>query len=327
MIGTADLDRAAVPEPRTVVYHPTLGPAIADVLRAGSAPGTVVACTTEREMAAALEHADVLMATHCDVGAVVRSPRLKWIQSLASGVEDWFHAPGPPRCPLTRMTGVYERYMAEYVMAHLLARSQEIGRLKDAQRAREWDHFETRSLKGKVLGVAGLGHVGSAVASRAAAFELAIWGLRRDPTAASPDERIDRVFGPEERLEFFRGLDFLVLALPLTKTTRGFLDEEALGALPSAAVVVNIGRGGLADESALTAALVSGRIAGAVLDTFAVEPLPAESPLWGLDNVTITPHMAGAVHAAEVAAICLRNLVEFVSGRIPEPVVVLDRGY
>jgi phosphoglycerate dehydrogenase-like enzyme len=223
------------------------------------------------------------------------------------------------------MTGVYERYMAEYVMAHILARTQALGRLAEAQRAREWLPFDTISLKGKALGVAGVGHVGSAVARKAAAFEMTTRGFRRGAGAAPSG--FGSVFGPDERLDFFAGLDFLVLALPLTAATRGFLDEEALDALPSTAVVVNIGRGGLADERALTGALVSGRIAGAVLDTFALEPLPAESPLWSLPNVTVTPHMAGAVHPGEVGAICLANLFEFASGRLPGPVVDTEQGY
>ena len=256
---------------KTVVYHPTLAPALAAVLRDGGAPGTIRTASTEDEMAAELQDADVLMATHCDVSAVVGSPRLRWIQSLASGVEDWFVPPGPPHCPITRMTGVYERYMAEYVLAHILARTQGLARLAGAQRAREWLPFDTTSLKGKVLGLAGVGCVGRALAGKAAAFEMTIRGFSRGGGAV---DGVEHVFAADDRIEFLRELDYLVLALPLTPATRGFIDAEALDALPSTAVVVNIGRGGLADEEALTAALASGRIAGAVLDTFAAEPLP-----------------------------------------------------
>lgn len=312
---------------RTVVYHPEIGQEIAEVMRAGNAPGTIIACTTEKDMASEMEHADVLMATHCDLTAAVRGPRLRWVQSLASGVEDWLKPPGPPKCPITRMTGVYERYMAEYVMAHVLALTQELARLGAAQAAREWLTLQTTSLQGKVIGVAGLGHVGSAVASRASAFEMTVWGLRREANGRPPSRHVERVFGPGDRAEFFGGLDFLVLAMPLTRDSRGFVDAGALKALPSRAILVNISRGGLVDENAMTAALVSGEIAGAILDTFAVEPLPRESPLWGFPNVTVTPHMAGAVHASEVGAICARNLIEFASGRIPAPIVDVSRGY
>src|SRR5262249_21086184 len=204
-------------------------------------PGTIGACSTGDEMAAELRDADVLMATHCDPRSVVESPTLRWVQSLASGVEDWFRPPGPPACPITRMTGVFERYMAEYVFAHLLARTQELARLSEAQRAREWAPFDTISLKGKVLGLAGVGHVGAAVAGRAAAFERRVRGLSRN---GSPVAGIERVYRREERDDFLRGLDVLVLAMPLTDATRGFLDAAAVAALPPTAVVVNIGRGG-----------------------------------------------------------------------------------
>jgi phosphoglycerate dehydrogenase-like enzyme len=163
--------------------------------------------------------------------------------------------------------------------------------------------------------------------SKAVAFEMTVRALRREAGTGPAVTGVERVFGRDERLEFFGGLDVLVLAMPLTAATRGFLDGEALSALPPTAIVVNISRGGLADEEALIEALVSGRIAAAVLDTFAVEPLPPESPLWSLPNVTVTPHMAAPVRPAEVGAICLRNLLEFDSGRVPEPVVDTGRGY
>ena len=146
--------------PRTVVYHPRIGREIVDAMRAVDAPGTLVACTTEDEMDAAVSDADVLMATHCGLAAVVEAPRLVWIQSLASGVEDWMLPPGPPRCPITRMTGIYEHYMAEYVLGYLLERTQEMARIRVAQEARAWEVFEKSSLAGSTIGIAGTGHVG-----------------------------------------------------------------------------------------------------------------------------------------------------------------------
>jgi phosphoglycerate dehydrogenase-like enzyme len=135
------------------------------------------------------------------------------------------------------------------------------------------------------------------------------------------------VFDRSDRDAFLSDLDYLVLAMPLTSDTRRFIDATALAALPSHAVLVNISRGGLVDETALIAALSSGRLAGAVLDTFETEPLPRESPLWRLHNVTVTPHMAGAVYADELGPICARNLSLFASGKLPQPVVNLRTGY
>jgi phosphoglycerate dehydrogenase-like enzyme len=313
--------------PTTVVYHPRIGREIVEVMRAAAAPGTLVACTTEAEMAREMARADVLMATHCDLAPVMAGTRLQWIQSLASGVEDWMGPPGPPRCPITRMAGVYECYMAEYVLGFLLLRTQEVDRLRAAQSARAWEPFEKGSLKGATIGVAGMGFVGSAVARCAAAFEMTVWGLCRDARGRALDAHFQRVFGSADRAEFFAGLDVLVLAMPITPSTRGIIDEAALKALPAHAILVNISRGGLVDEEAMTRALAAGDLAGAVLDTFVVEPLPGESPLWTLPNVTVTPHNAGAVHAGEVGAICARNLKEFAAGRLPGPLVDLSRGY
>jgi phosphoglycerate dehydrogenase-like enzyme len=312
---------------RTVVFHPTISRELVETMRLEKAPGTIVACSTEKELESELERSDVLMAAHCDPTAVARSTRLRWVQSLASGIERWFEPPGPPSCPITRMTGVYERYMAEYVLAHLLYRSQELGPLREAQEAREWALLQTTSLHGRALGIAGVGHVGAEVARLACAFGMDVVGLRRDSAGAPPAASVRRVFGLEEKEEFLRDLDFLVLAMPLTPGTQSFIDARALEALPARAVLVNISRGGLVDQEALTAALVGGSIAGAVLDTFAVEPLPPDSLLWSLPNVTITPHMAGAVYPDEVGRICARNLATFASGTVPEPVVDVTRGY
>lgn len=311
----------------TVVYHPVIGREIAAAMRAADAPGTIVACTTEAEMAEAMAGADVLMATHCDLAPVVSAPRLRWIQSLASGVEDWMGPPGPPRVPITRMAGVYEAYMAEYVLGFLLLRTQEVDRIRASQAARAWEPFEKAALRGSTIGIAGTGHVGSAVARCAAAFEMRVLGLCSDPAGRAAHGSFERIYGSDDRDEFLADLDVLVLAMPVTPNTRGMIDASALAALPERALLFNISRGALVDEPALVRALAAGEVAGAVLDTFAVEPLPAESPLWALPNVTVTPHNSGAVHAHELGVICARHLAEFAAGRLPEPLVDLSRGY
>ena len=144
---------------------------------------------------------------------------------------------------------------------------------------------------------------------------MRVHGLCRAPADREHDAAFERVFATNELLAFLADLDVLVLALPLTPSTRAIIDERALAVLPTRAVVINIARGGLIDEPALERALADGALGGAVLDTFTREPLPPESPLWGLRNVTVTPHNSGAVHPHELAAICTRNLREFTRGR------------
>jgi phosphoglycerate dehydrogenase-like enzyme len=156
---------------------------------------------------------------------------------------------------------------------------------------------------------------------------MSVVGLRRGVPTDGTFPDVEHVFSIADKARFLEKLDYLVLAMPLTPASVRFLDSEALRVLPSHAVIVNISRGGLVDEPALADALESGAIGGAVLDTFESEPLPGASVLWSLPNVTITPHMAGAVYATEVAEVCARNLNLFVSGYVPEPVVNLASGY
>ena len=256
---------------RTLIFHESIADEIIDAMRVDGAPGDLVPCSTDVEFEAEIEACDVLMAAHCHMAPVMRSTRLRWVQSLASGIESWLLPPGPPQCPITRMTGVYEVYMAEYVMAHLLYRSQELEALRDSQEKKRWIEalgLQAISLRGKTMGIAGLGHVGSEVARLASAFGLNIMGCTRTRTIGDHEANGLQIFSLDEKRQFLTGLDFLVLAMPLTPQTTHFVDEEALEALPSRAVIVNISRGGLVDENALTAAVVGGRLAGAVLDTF-----------------------------------------------------------
>jgi phosphoglycerate dehydrogenase-like enzyme len=311
---------------KTVVLHDRIAAELVAVMELHGAPGTIVPCTSEAKLAEALEDADVLMAAHPDMSIVNAAPRLRWIQSLASGVETWVAPPGPPACPITRMTGVYEAYMAEYVAAHLLYRTQRLAELRAAQHDRRWADLMTTSVRGRTIGIAGIGHVGSAVARIATALGLTVRALR---LGSSPSEigHVDRVFTIEEKPAFLDELDFLVIAMPLTSVSRQFLDATAIAALPSRAIVVNVSRGGLVDEAALTAALVRGDLAGAVLDTFEEEPLPQDSPLWAIPSVTVTPHMAGAVYPDEVGRVCADNLRAFAAGVLPAPIVDIARGY
>lgn len=259
--------------------------------------------------------------------------RVRWLQSLSAGVESWLAPPGPPPWPITRMTGLYERYVSEYVFAHLLNRSQRLDVLAAAQSRREWIPraqwmaTRTSSLHGQVIGVAGLGCIGRQVAELGAAFGMSVRGLRRRPAASAAPSGQVRIFGRPDLAQFLTGLDVLVLTLPLTPQTRGLIGAAELAKLNPSAIVINVGRGPLIDEAALLRALRARKLGGAVLDTFAVEPLSAGHPLWGTPSVTITPHMAGEASAAEVAEVCAPNISRFLRGEIPGVLADPGRGY
>lgn len=296
----------------------------------------LVSCASETEVMEKIRTATILVSTPVSASTISAGAELRWIQSLAAGIEGWLNSV-PPTIPITRMTGVYERYMAEYVFAHLLFDSQKLEELAHAQAHRTWERMNqygplaakyTRSLAGLTLGVAGLGHVGTAVARLAKAFGMHVIGLRRSSNRpSSGGEVADSYFGRSELDEFLAGLDVLVLTLPATPETNGMFGIREFRLLPRGATVMNIGRGQAIDEVGLLTALREGQVGRAVIDTFRQEPLPMDSPMWDAPNITVTPHMAGAVYAHELARVVALNIRSFLRGQIPDPIVDRSLGY
>jgi glyoxylate/hydroxypyruvate reductase len=190
-----------------------------------------------------------------------------------------------------------------------------IPELRRRQEARHWERYTTKQLAGQRALVVGLGGIGRKVAQSFAALGVDVWGLGRDGGDYQVPA-LSRVIGRSDLDEALPQINVLVLACPLTAQTEGMIGAAQIGLLKPDAVVVNIARGQLVDQAALTVALRDGRIAGACLDVFAVEPLPPDDLLWGLDNVILSPHSASTV-ASENAALTdlfIDNLGRFCSG-------------
>lgn len=223
------------------------------------------------------------------------APRLKWVQNGGAGVErfmttDFIASP----VVLTNAQGVYAVPIADHVMAFVLHFSRCFDHLTRKQMQKEWARWgECRldELNRKTMGIIGLGEIGSEVAKRAKAFGMRVIATRRRPEIGS--DYADEVRGADELPWLLSESDFAAVCAPLTKTTRRLIGEDQVRLMKPTAYLVNIARGGLVDEAALAAALEAGAIAGAGLDVFEQEPLPAESPLWEMANVMITPHLAG----------------------------------
>lgn len=314
--------------PVVLVHLPELTMELVRELDGYHLPGDVVAAVDEDQVAAQIGSASILVSTPLPNRVLVRGTNLRWIQSLSAGVESWLDTDLAASLPITRMVGVYERYMAEYVFGHLLYDTQKLSDLARAQARREWPAVTTRSLSGLTLGVAGLGHIGTAVARLGKAFGMRVWGLRRTSAARSDLEAVaDRHFDRAGLDHFLRGLDVLVLVLPATDETDRMFGLRELTTLLKGAVFINIGRGKPVDEDALLRVLQDGHLSRAVIDTFRTEPLPQDSPLWSAPNLTITPHMAGAVYPKELAGVVARNVRTFLSGQIPAPTVDRVSGY
>jgi glyoxylate/hydroxypyruvate reductase A len=305
-----------------LVYHRSDVEPYVAALRAREPGLPLVVCRRPEEVAVAIAGAEIVFSWRLPVELFRQAEQLRWVQAMGAGVEDLASAPLPAGVVVTRIVGLYDTFIGEYVVGYMLAHSLRLRPALAAQQAHEWRDYMPERLASKRLGVAGLGSIGRAVAERARALGMDVWGLSR--TAQRADLPVSRVFRPSEVHDFVRGLDYLAITLPLTAETRGLFDRAVLGALPRGAFLINVGRGPVVDEAALLDALRSGHLAGAALDVFATEPLPADSPFWDMPNVFVTPHVAGPNVPAEIVDYFLANLARFRRG---EPLVgVVDRG-
>lgn len=246
--------------------------------------------------------------------------KLRWVQASWSGIAT-LGRNAPAHWLITGGAGLFGPAIAEHVWAMLLHFRRNLHRCVTSQRERRWGIGRPPfiELAGQTLLMLGLGDIGRAVATRAAAFGMRVVGMRRD-TATNPPAGVERIIGLDGLDSALPGADVVVAALPGTPHTRGLLDARRLGLLKPGAGLINVGRGSLIDRPALVDALKAGRPGWAGLDVFDPEPLPEDDPLWAMDNVLITPHVAGATDRAaqRLAELFLANLRLYASGREDE---------
>jgi D-2-hydroxyacid dehydrogenase (NADP+) len=238
------------------------------------------------------------------------APRLEWLHLYIAGTDHPVFGMFLDRgVQLTASNGAAAIPIAHTVLMQLLAMTRDAPRWFREQRATQWNVRQVADMEGRTVVVVGMGNIGCEVARLALSFGMRVIGLRRRPTGDEPcptwpSERID---------EALAVADDVVLCAPLTDDTRGLLDARRLQLLPPGAHVVNVGRGELIDEPALIDALRSGHLGFAALDVFSTEPLPADSPLWTMPNVIVTPHSAGATAAGHRRA--AQRFTELLRGR------------
>ena len=243
--------------------------------------------------AARIADKDVLVTfgpmLHDDVLKAANS--LKWIQALGTGVDVIVDQPSLGRQVIvTKMHGFHGPPVSEAALMAMLALARDLPRAVRSQTERKWDRFPARTLKGKTVGILGVGVIAATLAPMCKALGMKVIGISSAPRVVPGFDEII----PKSRLaEAAAMLDFLVLLTPLSAHTRGIVGAEVLASMKSSAYLVNLARGGVVDEAALLFTLKNGKIAGAALDVFATEPLPADSPFWELPNVLITPHAGG----------------------------------
>ncbi len=295
--------------------------------------GTLAAPADEAAMRSALREADVLFCSRLPDWIPAESPRLRWVQFGHAGMERFVDGPlWQSDVLITNATGIQAPMIAEWAIGMILYFAKEMPKILANQRTHTWGKFEPRfkPVMGATLGVIGLGHIGSEVARRGKALGMRVLAARRSVgTRRIHADGVDELFPPAHLHELLAEADYVVVSVPLTKQTRGWIDAKALRAMRPGAIFINVCRGGVVDEAALIEALRSGHLGGAALDVFATEPLPADSPLWDMPNVVISPHQSGAIEGILNACVDLlcENLRRLHAGRPMLNVVDREKGY
>jgi phosphoglycerate dehydrogenase-like enzyme len=287
---------------------------------------------TSDDLVEVLPGADVLLVWDFRSNALASAwpgaSSLRWVHAASAGVN---HVLTPEVANsdviVTNSRGVFDEPMAEYVLGLVLALAKDLPTTLTHQRERRWQHRETERLSDRHVLVAGLGPIGRAIGRKLSAVGMTVTGLGRVARTDDPD--LGKVVAMSSLSEVLPEVDYVVLAAPLTDETRGMIDAKALAAMKPTARLVNVGRGPLVVQEDLVEALSSGRIGGAALDVFVDEPLPTSSPLWGLPNVIVSPHMSGDVVGwrSELVALFEDNLSRYLDGRPLRNVVDKTRGY
>jgi D-2-hydroxyacid dehydrogenase (NADP+) len=251
--------------------------------------------------------------------AARKAPKLEWLHAYNVGVDHPIYTEMLERgVRVTTSAGTTAVPIAQTAICGVLMLARNVPRWLVAQRERKWDPMRgsdvPRDLTGQTAVIFGLGHIGREIARLAKALGLNVIGVRRSPSRS--EDPVDELYPPERLAELLPRADWLIIAAPLTADTQGLLSAELLARLPPHAHLINIARGEIIDEHALIDALRNGRLAGAYLDVFEQEPLSADSPLWDMPNVIVTPHNSGAASGNDrrVYEIFLENLARWQRG-------------
>ena len=291
-----------------------------------SLPGLeYVAASTVEEAAAVGAECEIVFGEPALIREVLPALKhLRWVQAIWAGVEPLLDPSLRRDYILTNARGVFGALMSEYVFGYLLLHERRILDRMQAQKEHRWDGSITGTLRGKTVGLLGVGSIGAHLAATAKYFGMTVRGYTR---SSEDSPNVDTYYHGDDLLEFASGLDTLVSVLPNTSETRHIVDASLLARLPRHAIFINVGRGSAVDEPALIEALESGNLAAAVLDVFQQEPLPEEHPFWTTPNLLMTYHTSAPSIPTDITAVFVDNYHRFINGQELKYQVDFERGY
>ncbi|HWJ00739.1 MAG TPA: D-2-hydroxyacid dehydrogenase [Burkholderiales bacterium] len=281
----------------------------------------------EKPSADQLARTEALMAYVVPPGLLPAMPKLRWAQVMTAGVEEWLALPDlPPGLTLTCARGTHAESMPENIIGALLYVAKPYAMAVANQKRGTWVRTVAQPLTGKTLGILGLGAIGRQVARIASVLGMRVIGTRRRP---QPMPDVAEVLPADRTPEVLAESDFVLLLLPATPETDNFINAGRLAMMKPGAWLLNFGRGHVIEDDELIAAVKARRIAGAVLDVFRREPLPAEHPFWTTEGIIVLPHIGGPHPQRDrfVARLFAENLERFLDGKPLKEVVDRKNGY
>jgi phosphoglycerate dehydrogenase-like enzyme len=258
-----------------------------------------------------------------------RAPRLKWIQTMSAGVDRLPAEIMRSKVRIVNASGLHGTPMAEVVLQMMLMFAKDAPGCFRMKGKKEFKRYTPALLRGQTAGILGLGVVGREIARLCQAFGMTVWGIRRSSEVGETCPHVDRLFTREDLPRFLAGVDFAVIAMPLTRETKGMIGETQLKSMKPTAYLINVARGAIVNEAELIRALEEKRIAGAGLDVFVDEPLPPASRFFDLPNVIYSPHISGEMPAYETRAteVFCENLRRYLKGEAFLHEVDKEKGY
>jgi D-2-hydroxyacid dehydrogenase (NADP+) len=282
------------------------------------------------ELDALLAEAEVIYGLRLPKDVIARAPKLKWVQVMSAGVDRYLDDEfRQSSVIMTNVSGIHATPIGEIVLGLMLMFAKQAPLCFQLKQEKQWKRFMPTVLRSKTVGIVGLGNIGREVARLAKAFGMRVVAIRRSVKRVVRAKYVDILLPREQLPRLLSESDFVVLSLPFTSETNKLIGEKELRTMKPTAYLINIARGNIVDEEALIRALDERWIAGAGLDVFATEPLPADSRLWEFPNVIFSPHIAGGMEDYNIRATELfcENLGHYLSGKNLLNVVDKKKGY